>query len=70
MKTNPEVADVLENFLSGRRGKWDWSNFISFPIADSYLEGVLCASLPDLYPPTIKGHYCSDDGTHTDGDGR
>jgi hypothetical protein len=62
--TNAEVAVRIEDFLLGRGGRWDWDEFLSFPIANPMLEEirVLCGSLPEIYPPTKKGHYCNDEG--------
>jgi len=60
-RTKPEVASIIEQFLDGTGGKWDWDDFCSFSIADPYLNSVRirCAELDVAYPPTGKGHYCS-----------
>ncbi len=59
-----EVADVLNNFLSGKGDEWDWDDFISVPIEDPELNAirVICASLPQRFPPKVKGNYCSKEG--------
>ena len=60
-RTKSEVAGIIERFLDGTSGKWDWDDFCSFSIADPYLDSVRirCAELDVAYPPTEKGHYCS-----------
>jgi len=62
--TRGEVADIIENFLDGRGGEWDWDEFTSISIKDAYLDGIRCkcASLRDEYPPQKPNEYCSDAG--------
>ena len=38
--TKAEVADIIERFLEGNGGQWDWDDFLSIPIADPQLDGV------------------------------
>ena len=38
--TKAEVADIIERFLDGRGGEWDWDDFLSIPIADPELDAV------------------------------
>jgi hypothetical protein len=38
--TKAEVADIIERFLNGGGGEWDWDDFLSIPIADSELDEV------------------------------
>jgi hypothetical protein len=63
-RTKPEVADIIEKFLDGTSGKWDWDDFCSLSIADSYLDSVRiqCSELNLICPHTEKGHYCCQDG--------
>ncbi len=63
-RTKLEVADIIERFLNGTGGEWDWDDFTSFGITDAYLDSVRiqCAELNLTYPPTTKGHYCSEAG--------
>jgi hypothetical protein len=64
-RTSAEVATTIERFIGGTCGSRDWDNFIcGSRIADRRLEEVRnrCASLPALYPPTERGHYCSAEG--------
>jgi len=56
-----EVAKIIEDFLEGTGGKYDWDDFCSFPIADSYLDAirVQCSDLQRTHPADQKGHYCN-----------
>ena len=38
--TKAEVADIIERFLDGGGGEWDWDDFLSIPIADPELDEV------------------------------
>jgi hypothetical protein len=59
-----EVADIIQQFLDGTGGKWDWDDFISTPLCDSRLDEVrkLCGNLPNRFPPHGSGVYCDADG--------
>jgi hypothetical protein len=63
-RTKVEVADIIERFLNGTGGEWDWDDFTSFGITDPYLDSVRiqCSELNVTFPPTEKGHYCSQTG--------
>jgi hypothetical protein len=63
-RTKTEVAGIIERFLDGTGGKWDWDDFCYFSIGDSYLDSVRiqCSELSLTCPPTEKGHYCSQAG--------
>jgi len=62
--TRDEVAICIRRFLDGTGGNWDWDDFISIKLDDPRLDRVrrTCGELPDRYPPTVRGHYCSDEG--------
>jgi hypothetical protein len=59
-----EVADIIEAFLAGTGGDWDWDDFISFPLADPELDSIRirCDRLPADFPPTALGQYTNDAG--------
>ena len=63
-RTKAEVASIIEKFLDGSGGKWDWDDFCSLSIGDPYLDSVRiqCSELSLTCPPTEKGHYCSQAG--------
>lgn len=63
-RTKPEVAGIIEKFLDGTGGEWDWDDFCSLSITDPYLDSVRiqCSELSLTCPPTEKGHYCSQAG--------
>lgn len=63
-RTDAEVRLIIENFLMGQGGEWDWDDFISLKISDDYLEGIrkLTDILPKRYPPKVAGQYCNDEG--------
>jgi len=57
-------AEIIETFLEGRSGKWDWDDFTSIKKKDAYLESVRlrCISIHDDFPPKERSHYCSPEG--------
>ena len=65
VRSPTEVASIIEAFLNGTGGPYDWDDFLSRgSIANPELEAIRarCASLPDEFPPTERGHYCSEAG--------
>ena len=52
--TKAEVADIIEQFLDGTGGRWDWDDFTSVKIVDPDLDTirVRCIELHDetAYP--------------------
>ena len=60
-----DVAQILENFLEGTGGAWDWDDFISVgKVADERLEQIQrhVNLLSDEFPPEKAGQYCSEQG--------
>jgi hypothetical protein len=62
--TKNEIADLIEAFIDGRSGDWDWDDFISIKQADPEIDSIRaqCAKIPEIFPPTEKGYYCAPDG--------
>ena len=62
--TNEEVAEIIEAFLNGTGGQWDWDDFISVRQKDEYLDNIrtICDNIPLEYPPDKAGHYTNDEG--------
>ncbi len=62
-----EVAGIIESFLNGTSGEWDWDDFISIPLEDPELEAVRrkCAAAREEFPPTQPRQYCGEQGVET-----
>ena len=58
------VRRIINEFLDGSGGRWDWDNFLSGPLMDPELERVrlIAADVPERFPPGITGGYCSSEG--------
>lgn len=63
-RTPEEIATIIDHFLDGTGGRWDWDDLCSVKIEDPDLDRVrvLCSSTSSRYPPTENGHYCSSQG--------
>ena len=61
--TKTEVVNIINSFINGTTGEYDWDDFISIPIEDPSLNEIriYCANLRDVYPPTA-GSYCNEEG--------
>jgi hypothetical protein len=60
-----QVAKILQNFLRGAGGKWDWDDFASaMSFEDPYLERIRtrCILLDREFPPARLGEYCNEQG--------
>ncbi len=59
--TKLAVAEIIEQFLDGTGGPWDWDDFTSIRIADPELDAirVRCVELCDS---TSTGQYCGPEG--------
>ena len=60
-----DVAHILEEFLEGRGGPWDWDDFISVgKVADERLKQIQrhVNLLSEECPPETPGEYCSEQG--------
>jgi hypothetical protein len=62
--TKFEVATIIEQFLDGGGGRWDWDDFCSFAILDPYLDAirVRCCALQQTHPSNARTRYCNDQG--------
>ena len=63
-RTKLEVANIIESFVEGTGGRWDWDDFCSLAIENRELDAirVKCCNLSFTHPPVAKGHYCNDQG--------
>jgi hypothetical protein len=59
-----EMADMIEQFTQGICWQRVWDDFCTVPIIDPQLDAIRmrCADLPQEFPSTQKGHYCSEAG--------
>jgi len=59
--TKAEVADIIERFLDGGSGRWDWDDFLSIPIGDPELDEVRqrCDATRD---EAYRGQWCGHAG--------
>lgn len=64
LMTASEVALVIDRFVSGQSGGWEWDDFISIRIGDTRLNAIRsrCAQLPEEFPPARAGWYCGEEG--------
>ena len=62
--TKTEIANLIESFLDGSCGEWDWDDFIHTKLNTPELEEIQkrCAYLPQEFPPMERGHYCGAEG--------
>jgi hypothetical protein len=58
------TASIIEAFVDGKSGLWDWDDFTSIKKKDAFLESVRrrCISVRDEYPPKSEGAYCGPEG--------
>lgn len=60
-----EVAQILENFVEGTGGPWDWDDFISIAnVEDERLKHIQrhVNLLSEEFPSEKQGHYCNEQG--------
>jgi len=62
--TRQEIADVIDAFLDGTGGEWDWADFTSVYLDDPQLDAIRqkCVDVRDEFPPERDRQYCSDEG--------
>ena len=59
------MAKILEDFLEGTGGDWDWEGFTDGgALSDNLLEEIRVRSinLPREFPPTARNEYTNADG--------
>ena len=54
------AAALIEAFLDGKSGQWDWDDFTSIKKKDPFLESVRrrCVSVRDEHPSPHADAYC------------
>lgn len=58
------IADLIERFVDGSIGPWEWDDFISLRGRTMEIEKVRqrVAAVRDDYPPEKSSHWCSAEG--------
>lgn len=58
------AADVIERFVNGPIGNWEWDDFISLPSREPSAEAVRrdAACTRDDFPPNHRGEWASGAG--------
>jgi hypothetical protein len=64
-RTPHEVADIIEKFLDGTGGRWDWDNFISVRIDDPELDAIRRTCCAVQHEDPDPGRYCGPTGIET-----
>lgn len=59
-----ELADLIERFVSGEVGDWEWDDFTSIRSDDGLIEQVRqqANAIRDRFPPDDGHSYCSSRG--------
>lgn len=59
-----DAADVLERFVAGTVGAWEYDDLTSKPSRDPLIDEVRreVIHLRDRFPPTESEHYCGEAG--------
>ena len=63
--SNLEVAQILENFLEGQGGPWDWDDYsLGTSFENKHLEDIRirCIGLSNEFPPSNPNEYCNEQG--------
>jgi hypothetical protein len=64
-RTAGEVADLIQGFLDGTGGDYDWDDLVSIPIKDRALRRFVrenVVGVEDRFPPTKNEHFTSEKG--------
>lgn len=59
-----DVAQILEDFLTGRGDTWAWDDYMSFALEDEELDRtrIRCSGVDTEFPPVEKRHFCGEKG--------
>ncbi|MDG1708072.1 MAG: hypothetical protein P8H03_04885 [Emcibacteraceae bacterium] len=62
--SHQEVMEIIENFILGKGGDYDWDYFVGTPLNDPFLDGIRkeCLNIDIDYPSSIPTMYCSLEG--------
>jgi hypothetical protein len=58
--TRHEIADIIEEFLAGKGGAYDWDDFTTLRIGDRDLDAIreMCSLVRDVFPPKRYEGWC------------
>jgi hypothetical protein len=64
LKTEDEVATLIEDFVNGTGGDWDWGSFISTRFESEIINGAQneCLKVAQEFPPTGRIGWCNEQG--------
>jgi hypothetical protein len=64
MMTRQEAATVIDRFIDGTGGPWDWDDFISTRHRDVVVKRAaeVGVAVGKLYPADTRGSYCGSSG--------
>jgi len=62
--TPGEAADLIDRFVEGRTGRWEWDDFVGVRYVDPLLEKARleCVLVHDRFPSNDPHRYCSKEG--------
>jgi hypothetical protein len=62
--TPNQAADLIDRFVAGSTGPWDWDDFVSAPHSNPRIQAAAkrCARVPAQFPPTSPRSCTSDAG--------
>jgi hypothetical protein len=63
--SSQEVAQILEDFLNGKGGRWAWDDFtLGMSFEDKSLEEIRlrCVGLSQEFPPDNPSEFCNEQG--------
>jgi hypothetical protein len=62
--TKVQLANLLEGFVNGTCGDWEWDEFLFSNPTDPEIETIRqhCERLDIEYPPSRSGEFCNDEG--------
>jgi len=59
-----DAANIIESFLNGTCGPYDWDDFTSLKSSDPIVEEIRkkCMTIPSQFPPKHHSEYCNTAG--------
>ncbi len=62
--TKLELAQLLESFIDGTCGRWDWDDFTSIRQKDAEMEKLRLelSSFDEKYPRRVETEFCNSEG--------